>query len=109
GEKVRWVERTLHPETGEERYREHRSSPIKDEYGEVIGVVGLTQDITDRKNLEQSLVESRKKGLNLIRELKRAEKLRTLFLRSEEHTSELQSRFDLVCRLLLEKKKKTNK
>src|SRR5207249_7158489 len=28
--------------------------------------------------------------------------------RSEEHTSELQSRFDLVCRLLLEKKKKNN-
>src|SRR5438067_9023019 len=27
-------------------------------------------------------------------------------MRSEEHTSELQSRFDLVCRLLLEKKKK---
>src|SRR2546421_3145069 len=29
------------------------------------------------------------------------------FVRSEEHTSELQSRSDLVCRLLLEKKKKT--
>src|SRR5699024_12782886 len=28
--------------------------------------------------------------------------------RSEEHTSELQSRFDLVCRLLLEKKKQNN-
>src|SRR2546421_8907700 len=28
--------------------------------------------------------------------------------RSEEHTSELQSRSDLVCRLLLEKKKLTN-
>src|SRR5207249_11869115 len=28
-------------------------------------------------------------------------------MRSEEHTSELQSRFDLVCRLLLEKKKTT--
>ena len=28
--------------------------------------------------------------------------------RSEEHTSELQSRTNLVCRLLLEKKKKTN-
>src|SRR5438105_11374694 len=27
-------------------------------------------------------------------------------IRSEEHTSELQSRVDLVCRLLLEKKKK---
>src|SRR5438105_12881908 len=29
----------------------------------------------------------------------------TRSLRSEEHTSELQSRVDLVCRLLLEKKK----
>src|SRR5580693_10782142 len=28
--------------------------------------------------------------------------------RSEEHTSELQSQFHLVCRLLLEKKKKKN-
>src|SRR5437588_3488606 len=32
---------------------------------------------------------------------------RELVLRSEEHTSELQSHSDLVCRLLLEKKKKT--
>src|SRR5437868_9045219 len=38
-------------------------------------------------------------------ELERTAPPRTL--RSEEHTSELQSRFDLVCRLLLEKKKKT--
>src|SRR2546429_1084335 len=29
-------------------------------------------------------------------------------IRSEEHTSELQSRLHLVCRLLLEKKKKNN-
>src|SRR6266849_5292393 len=29
--------------------------------------------------------------------------------RSEEHTSELQSRVDLVCRLLLEKKKEPNR
>src|SRR5438309_5418971 len=29
-------------------------------------------------------------------------------VRSEEHTSELQSQFHLVCRLLLEKKKKIN-
>src|SRR5207249_5328314 len=40
---------------------------------------------------------------------RRGEKFRILLEdpRSEEHTSELQSRFDLVCRLLLEKKKKT--
>src|SRR5256885_7145268 len=34
---------------------------------------------------------------------------RRTFLRSEEHTSELQSPCNLVCRLLLEKKKKNNK
>src|SRR2546429_2028152 len=36
----------------------------------------------------------------LLEDLRRAE------IRSEEHTSELQSRLHLVCRLLLEKKKK---
>src|SRR5699024_11789590 len=35
------------------------------------------------------------KKINLVRKIDK---------RSEEHTSELQSRFDLVCRLLLEKK-----
>src|SRR5207249_8138633 len=35
-------------------------------------------------------------------------RLGTSYMRSEEHTSELQSRFDLVCRLLLEKKKHKN-
>src|SRR2546429_943337 len=34
---------------------------------------------------------------------------RGLLARSEEHTSELQSRLHLVCRLLLEKKKKNDK
>src|SRR5207249_8261045 len=41
--------------------------------------------------------------LNLER--KTAASAGTGISRSEEHTSELQSRFDLVCRLLLEKKK----
>src|SRR5438874_6905399 len=39
-------------------------------------------------------------------ELEEGEQHRLGRLRSEEHTSELQSRRDLVCRLLLEKKKK---
>src|SRR5699024_12772613 len=37
-------------------------------------------------------------GVELLKKVRR-------HWRSEEHTSELQSRFDLVCRLLLEKKK----
>src|SRR2546430_6004505 len=39
----------------------------------------------------------------------RAARPRTLAVRSEEHTSELQSQSNLVCRLLLEKKKKQRK
>src|SRR2546421_7109824 len=45
-------------------------------------------------------------GKRLVQEGRGAAE-RTTALRSEEHTSELQSRSDLVCRLLLEKKKKT--
>src|SRR5687768_97489 len=40
-------------------------------------------------------------------EIKRQRKIHDKLIRSEEHTSELQSRLHLVCRLLLEKKKKT--
>src|SRR5699024_7888829 len=47
--------------------------------------------------------------LDLVREVARKAESVAVWdderiLRSEEHTSELQSRFDLVCRLLLEKK-----
>src|SRR5699024_11231823 len=64
------------------------------------------------RELEELIALSKKKGLFLF------EAITTIHLphfkvvrenlgriRSEEHTSELQSRFDLVCRLLLEKKK----
>src|SRR5256885_12307284 len=45
----------------------------------------------------------------VVRELQHLRRLgfRFVLLRSEEHTSELQSPCNLVCRLLLEKKKKT--
>src|SRR3712207_7960396 len=61
------------------------TSPHRDPMkGRVVGVIGISQDITDRVEAERRLQESE---------------------RSEEHTSELQSRQYLVCRLLLEKKK----
>src|SRR5437868_8964739 len=44
----------------------------------------------------------------VIRPVKNESGRNTAGEKSEEHTSELQSRFDLVCRLLLEKKKKNN-
>src|SRR5438105_5551094 len=46
------------------------------------------------------------KNLRYVIEAVRAEGNSHWYARSEEHTSELQSRVDLVCRLLLEKKKK---
>src|SRR5699024_12405573 len=60
-------------------------------------------------NLFRGIVAKAKDFLqNLIREKDMPPKptLDIDMARSEEHTSELQSRFDLVCRLLLEKKKK---
>src|SRR5207249_11541342 len=42
--------------------------------------------------------------LSLLIALRRQSRSASSVSRSEEHTSELQSRFDLVCRLLLEKK-----
>src|SRR5207249_11923496 len=44
----------------------------------------------------------------LLAQGKPSRRATSLSARSEEHTSELQSRFDLVCRLLLEKKKTIN-
>src|SRR2546422_1200859 len=60
-----------------------------------------------------STSSSRQKGLGLVRKIANRSDTATSVRspdesrwRSEEHTSELQSRLHLVCRLLLEKKKK---
>src|SRR5438094_1449060 len=50
--------------------------------------------------LEQRRLRFRRRAVDLVGEHE---------IRSEEHTSELQSPYDLVCRLLLEKKKKKKK
>src|SRR5207249_11020298 len=69
----------------------HRGRPIGDR--EVVAQVGLVGAEALHRVLPP---QPRERPLHLV----------PRFLpRSEEHTSELQSRFDLVCRLLLEKKK----
>src|SRR5699024_11659528 len=53
------------------------------------------------------LAEQKDNGITVTENIdgwKEKEKITGMRIRSEEHTSELQSRFDLVCRLLLEKK-----
>src|SRR5206468_7537858 len=60
-----------------------------------------------KTGIEEALVWS--EGLSAVARfnLRRYSTGRSKLKRSEEHTSELQSRSDLVCRLLLEKKKKS--
>src|SRR2546427_9473852 len=50
--------------------------------------------------------DSAGKGSKVISGKKSEQKIECSNIRSEEHTSELQSQSNLVCRLLLEKKKK---
>src|SRR5699024_11916986 len=58
----------------------------------------------EEPEIEEELDESEDETVDEERVERRPRK-RKKAARSEEHTSELQSRFDLVCRLLLEKKK----
>src|SRR2546429_2620688 len=63
-----------------------------------------SRQITDATAIERAIDEVMAKSPGQLAEY-RAGKDK---LRSEEHTSELQSRLHLVCRLLLEKKKTTD-
>src|SRR2546422_1117271 len=81
-------------------------------------VKGLSQgDIERRSGLLRSYISRVEGGyttpsLATLDKFAKALEVQTyqlLFQRSEEHTSELQSRLHLVCRLLLEKKKTPNR
>src|SRR5438034_1724714 len=60
-----------------------------------------------RPYAERLITLARRGDLHARRLVERRLKDKAVTTRSEEHTSELQSHSDLVCRLLLEKKKKT--
>src|SRR2546430_11885501 len=59
---------------------------------------------SDRREQEQ---QDRPNPANEVLMQRRDANAHVLVVRSEEHTSELQSQSNLVCRLLLEKKKET--
>src|SRR2546430_11041327 len=61
----------------------------------------------ERARSAQADRAARRRGHRLLRSQERLPRIRAL--RSEEHTSELQSQSNLVCRLLLEKKKTANR
>src|SRR5699024_9312293 len=75
--------------------------------GDSIGVVFANGAIMDGEETQGNVGDDTTAAQ--IRDARLDPKVKAIVLRvnsrSEEHTSELQSRFDLVCRLLLEKKK----
>src|SRR5436309_8005308 len=67
----------------------------------------VTRMIAADTQLAQATIAATSSGA--AAEAARAGRKRASWARSEEHTSELQSRENLVCRLLLEKKKKNKR
>src|SRR5206468_12158306 len=86
-----------------------RSSDLRDQRTRVAGLVWYSY--TPARMFSQLMLRSRSRSSKtrtnyrwFWKNRRRAATITSI--RSEEHTSELQSRSDLVCRLLLEKKKK---
>src|SRR5438094_6837438 len=81
---------------------------------DILQKAGLTVDVRTKMPKDELVREIKQYEGLIVRSATKvtaeviaaAEKLRIIGRRSEEHTSELQSPYDLVCRLLLEKKKK---
>src|SRR5260221_7741933 len=90
---------TLFPYTTLFRSAAERFQLAADREDDILLVLGQT--IEDRLRHHQRLQHEPVGGAGAG-----SQRFGDLLLRSEEHTSELQSHSDLVCRLLLEKKKK---
>ncbi len=63
GRTVRSVEQVT--SFGQSRFLDTLKVPLRDERGEVVGVIGLSRDVTDRKRMEEDLRESQE-NLRLI-------------------------------------------
>ena len=66
----------------------------------------VTECFTNTNLSENQALDGNSSGITVVSNQAQSSYSFDLGLRSEEHTSELQSRLHLVCRLLLEKKKK---
>src|SRR3712207_8359322 len=81
----------------------------------ILGAVGagdpvnLERAVTPQTRLGGHIVQGHVDGVGTVVSRTPGDDWEVVRIRSEEHTSELQSRQYLVCRLLLEKKKKLSK
>src|SRR5699024_11529491 len=104
---VRYYEDVLHGQAGYEEVEVNNRGRVIRQLKEVPPQAGhdiyLTLDLKLQQYIETLLAGSR--AAVVVTDPRTGGVLALVSTRSEEHTSELQSRFDLVCRLLLEKKK----
>src|SRR5438132_4847039 len=125
GDLLRHVETDLAPlvdQPDAERLVRHRDPAVLEREHKALRHAGLLQEpprfrprLVDVAPVPGQLLKLHRRGRewrpghldarHLLDDRDLGQRLRTLVARSEEHTSELQSHSDLVCRLLLEKKK----
>ena len=92
GEVVRNEEEIIRtPSKGELRYRQVSSSPVRDALGNIIGSVSVTRDITERKQMEEKL-------LNLNRVLGALNNVNQAMVHTESESDLLND----VCRIVVE-------
>src|SRR2546430_9096254 len=84
-----------------------RSRPIQDHRKQHLVLQGLADAYPRSCSIRRLIEPFQRRGIHRVR-LMGIDQNRCDTQRSEEHTSELQSQSNLVCRLLLEKKKKTD-
>src|SRR5699024_11668090 len=70
--------------------------------GQIQNQVKVLIDSTGELTNEKFLALVKDAIHEILKEVDNREKILGIGMRSEEHTSELQSRFDIVCRILLE-------
>ncbi len=80
-----YEEIAIHKDTGEQRWHLTSKFPIRDVEGNIVGIVGVSRDITVRKKVEEELWKMHEELEQANQELKRASQVKSQFLANMSH------------------------